>query len=100
MGGVEVQSANHFRLLILKKKKINKIKKELPSSEKILFLSDTTSKGKKMNQSRDSWETEAGIRICFSGQRPSAGTGKVIQHRRREKRSKTEQKKKPSNKIS
>ena len=40
-----------------------------------------------------------GIGICFSGQRPSTGTSKVIQCRRREKRSKTEQEKKHPTKL-
>ena len=40
-----------------------------------------------------------GIGICFSVQRPSAGTSKVIQRRKREKRSKTEQEKKHPTKL-
>ena len=39
------------------------------------------------------------IGICFSGLRPSDGTSKVMQRRRREKRSKTEQEKKHPTKL-
>ena len=43
--------------------------------------------------------TCVGIGISFSGQRPSAGTSKVIQRQRREKKSKTEQEKKHPTKL-
>ena len=46
----------------------------------------------------NSFASVIGIGICFSGQRPSAGTSKVIQRRRREKR--RQSKKKGCNKIS